>query len=92
MELYTTLIERGYAPSMVQRMVPRLETLHKAYTEALWAFLNAGEMHLLRSHGYSTRRLMRDAGLGYVQALSLIIWLETDPEEAMTCLETGFAP
>jgi len=87
--LKAALIGSGCAGSMVQRMMDRLPLLPQAYTDALWAYLENGETRLFRSHGYSTGRFMREAELGYPQALSLILWLEVAPDEAMACLETG---
>lgn len=84
------LAERGYPASLTDRLAAVLPAHDARYAEALAAFLAHGDTPCLESHGVTTRRLMRQMGFTYPNAVNVVIWIEDEPEEALAALNEGY--
>lgn len=88
--LHVALCSRSIAPELVNRMASRISKLENDYETPLWAWIYNGECRNVSLKGHSTDQLMADYHMGYPQALSLIIWLDSDPKNAQPVLDAGF--
>ena len=87
--LLMRLKDKGCADTLLSRFSNMLPSHDPKYTEALFAWATQGDKRLLSSQGVSTRDIMRDLGVDYPNAVSMIIWIEDDPENALSALNTG---
>ena len=88
--LLNALCDRFVAPELVNRMADRIAKLSNDYETPLWAWVYNGECRNVSLKGHSTDELMSEYNLGYPQALSLIIWLDSDPNQAQPVMDAGF--
>ena len=83
------LSAKGCVNSLVSRFSVMLPTHDSRYQEALSAWVEKGDQRLLTVNGVSTRDLMRTLGINYPNAVSILLWVEDDPDTALAAIGTG---
>lgn len=87
--LLNGLNAKGCIPSLVSRFAATLPSHNPRYYDALSAWIEKGDQRFLTVNGISTRDLMRSLGINYPNAISMLLWVEDDPETAMAAMNTG---
>lgn len=83
------LSAKGCVNSLVSRFSAILPIHDSRYQEALSAWVEKGDQRLLTVNGISTRDLMRTLGINYPNAVSMLLWVEDDPDTALAAIGTG---
>lgn len=60
------------------------------YLEAVENYANTGNMRFLEKDQFTTRRIMQSMEMDYLNAVLMLVWLETNPEEAAFALNSGY--
>jgi len=87
--LLNGLGKKGCVNSLVSRFAVMLPSHDSQYQEALTAWIEKGDQRLLTVNGISTRDLMRTLGINYPNAVSMLLWVEDDPDTALAAIGTG---
>lgn len=79
-------ISSTFADSAAERLI---ECENQVYLQAILEFIRTGKMQYLSKETYHTEKLMQDFGMDYLNAVLMLVWIEEEPEEALTALDSG---
>jgi hypothetical protein len=83
--------EFGYKPPVAKQVAERLACADPQIRVAFWRWWETGEIdNALEIEGYTIERLMTERKLKPVAAFSTLVWLRSDPQQALSTLRRGF--
>lgn len=62
---------------------------NKIYLQAIECYAQSGHKTFLQKNRYNTESLMNDFGMDYLNAVLMLVWIEEEPDEAMSALDDG---
>lgn len=59
------------------------------YLNSILNYIKTGQKAFLNKDRYNTEILMKNYGMDYLNAVLMLVWIEEEPDEALSALDEG---
>jgi len=61
-----------------------------SYINAIYEYVKSGKKKYIEIDDYNTDNLQKDFNMDYLNAVLMLVWIETDKETALLALSSGY--